>query len=52
LRLWGRWRRDTAIRFGPGRVFIYEWLTSSRRWQLYALRDGFFAAILIGMIPK
>jgi len=39
-----------AIRVGPGPVFVYEWLTSSRRWQLYALRGGFVAAILVGMI--
>jgi ABC-type transport system involved in multi-copper enzyme maturation permease subunit len=30
-------------------VFVYEWLTTSRRWQLYALRAGFVAAILIGL---
>ena len=23
---------------GPGPVFVYEWLTTTRRWQLYALR--------------
>jgi ABC-type transport system involved in multi-copper enzyme maturation permease subunit len=30
-------------------VFVYEWLTTSRRWQLYALRAGFIGAILIGL---
>ena len=38
------------VRLGPGPVFVYEWLTTSRRWQLYALRAGFVGAILIGMI--
>ena len=33
-----------------GPVFAYEWLTTTRRWQLYALRALFVAAILIGMI--
>jgi len=26
------------LRVGPGPVFVYEWLTATRRWQLYALR--------------
>src|SRR5262245_52091522 len=34
-----RWRQ-----FGLGPVFIYEWLTAARRWQMYALR---FAAALV-----
>jgi ABC-type transport system involved in multi-copper enzyme maturation permease subunit len=38
------------VRLGPGPVFAYEWLTTTRRWQLYALRTGFIAAILIGMM--
>jgi ABC-type transport system involved in multi-copper enzyme maturation permease subunit len=33
-----------------GPVFAYEWLTTTRRWQLYALRALFVGAILIGMI--
>jgi ABC-type transport system involved in multi-copper enzyme maturation permease subunit len=37
-------------RLGPGPVFVYEWLTTSRRWQFYALRAAFVAAILAGMI--
>ena len=37
-------------RFGPGPVFVYEWLTTSRRWQLYASRPAFVCAILAGMI--
>jgi ABC-type transport system involved in multi-copper enzyme maturation permease subunit len=38
------------MRLGPGPVFIYEWLTTTRRWQLYALRAGFVAVMLVGMI--
>jgi ABC-type transport system involved in multi-copper enzyme maturation permease subunit len=38
------------VRVGPGPVFVYEWLTTTRRWQLYALRSGFVAVILLGMI--
>jgi len=37
-------------RLGPGPVFVYEWLTTTRRWQLYALRAGFVFLILVGMI--
>ena len=35
------------MRLGPGPVFIYEWLTTTRRWQLYALRALFVGAILV-----
>jgi ABC-type transport system involved in multi-copper enzyme maturation permease subunit len=38
------------MRLGLGPVFVYEWLTTTRRWQLYALRSGFVGIILIGMI--
>ena len=38
------------MRLGPGPVFAYEWLTTSRRWQLYAQRAAFVGAILIGMM--
>jgi ABC-type transport system involved in multi-copper enzyme maturation permease subunit len=38
------------LRFGPGPVFVYEWLTAARRWQLYALRVAFVAAMLVGMM--
>jgi ABC-type transport system involved in multi-copper enzyme maturation permease subunit len=31
-------------------VFVYERLTSSRRWQPYALRAAFVAAILLGLL--
>jgi ABC-type transport system involved in multi-copper enzyme maturation permease subunit len=38
------------LRLGPGPVFIYEWLTTTRRWQLYAMRAGFLSAILVGIM--
>ena len=39
------------MRLGPGPVFAYEWLTTTRRWQLYALRAGLRRlAFLLGMI--
>ncbi len=39
---------------GPGPVFVYEWITSTRRWQGYALRSLFVlgllaAALVIGI---
>jgi ABC-type transport system involved in multi-copper enzyme maturation permease subunit len=37
-------------RLGPGPVFAYEWLTTPRRWQLYATRAAFVGAILTGMM--
>ncbi len=37
------------MRLGPGPVFAYEWLVTTRRWQLYAVRAGFVLAILVGM---
>jgi ABC-type transport system involved in multi-copper enzyme maturation permease subunit len=42
--------RDVGLRLGSGPVFAYEWLTSSRRWQTYALRAAFVAAILVGLL--
>jgi ABC-type transport system involved in multi-copper enzyme maturation permease subunit len=38
------------VRLGPGPVFAYEWLTTTRRWQLYAMRVGFVGAILVGIL--
>jgi ABC-type transport system involved in multi-copper enzyme maturation permease subunit len=35
---------------GPGPVFVYEWLTTTRRWQFYGLRAGFVCVILAGMV--
>ena len=37
------------LRLGPGPVFVYEWLTAARRWQLYAMRAVFVGAILVGL---
>ena len=37
------------MRWGPGPVFIYECLTSSRRWQTYAARSFGVAALLVAM---
>jgi ABC-type transport system involved in multi-copper enzyme maturation permease subunit len=38
------------VRLGPGPVFAYEWLTTTRRWQLYAVRALFVTLILAGMM--
>jgi ABC-type transport system involved in multi-copper enzyme maturation permease subunit len=35
---------------GPGPVFIYEWITSTRRWQTYALRSAFVLGLLIALL--
>ena len=37
-------------RLGPGPVFVYEWLTTTRRWQLYGVRAGFVGLLLAGMV--
>jgi ABC-type transport system involved in multi-copper enzyme maturation permease subunit len=36
-------------RLGVGPVFAYEWLTSARRWQPYAVRALFVGLLLAGM---
>jgi ABC-type transport system involved in multi-copper enzyme maturation permease subunit len=33
-----------------GPVFAYEWITSSRRWQSYAVRSCFVAALLCALL--
>jgi ABC-type transport system involved in multi-copper enzyme maturation permease subunit len=38
------------MRLGLGPVFAYEWLTTARRWQVYAARSLFVAALLAGLI--
>ena len=38
------------MRLGLGPVFAYEWLTTTRRWQLLSLRAGFVGVILVGMM--
>src|SRR4029079_9120385 len=32
-----------------GPVFIYEWVTAARRWQMYALRALFVAVLLLAV---
>jgi len=39
-----------AFRGGLGPVFAYEWLTATRRWQMYAGRTAFVGVLLIGLI--
>lgn len=34
---------------GLGPVFAYEWITSTRRWQGYALRSSFVLALLVAL---
>lgn len=34
---------------GPGPVFEFEWLTGSRRWQLYATRALFVGGLLAAL---
>jgi ABC-type transport system involved in multi-copper enzyme maturation permease subunit len=40
-----------AIRegLGLGPVYAFEWLTATRRWQMYAGRSGFVALLLLGL---
>ncbi|MBX6314208.1 MAG: ABC transporter permease, partial [Isosphaeraceae bacterium] len=37
------------MRLGAGPVFAYEWLITARKWQVYALRSLFVAALLVGL---
>jgi ABC-type transport system involved in multi-copper enzyme maturation permease subunit len=37
------------IRIGLGPVFAYEWLLTSRRWQIYAARSLFVLLLLAGL---
>jgi ABC-type transport system involved in multi-copper enzyme maturation permease subunit len=37
-------------RIGLGPVFVYEWITSSRRWQAYAQRSLFVSVLLIVLL--
>jgi ABC-type transport system involved in multi-copper enzyme maturation permease subunit len=38
-----------AFRGGLGPVFAYEWLTATRRWQMYAGRAVFVGVLLVGL---
>ena len=42
--------RMSGWRIGVGPVFVYEWITSSRRWQIYALRSLFVTALLLALV--
>jgi ABC-type transport system involved in multi-copper enzyme maturation permease subunit len=35
---------------GAGPVFVYEWITASRRWQAYALRSLFVLGLLAALV--
>ena len=37
-------------RIGLGPVFVYEWITASRRWQTYAPRSMFVSVLLIVLL--
>ncbi len=37
-------------RIGPGPVFAYEWITSSRRWQAYAVRSLFVSSLFVALL--
>lgn len=37
-------------RWGLGPVFVYEWLTASRRWQMYAFRAGFVGVLFLAVL--
>jgi hypothetical protein len=38
------------MRLGLGPVFAYEWLTTTRRWQVYAGGPLFVGALLAGLV--
>jgi ABC-type transport system involved in multi-copper enzyme maturation permease subunit len=40
----------TLERIGLGPVFIYDWITSSRRWQGYLLRSAFLSFLLVALL--
>ena len=39
-----------AFRGWLGPVFAYEWLTATRRWQMYAGRAAFVGLLLVGLV--
>ena len=41
---------SNRIGWGPGPVFIYEWIIASRRWQAYALRSLFVLGLLAAFL--
>ncbi len=40
----------TLKRIGFGPVFVYEWITSTRRWRAYAARSLFVFAIFFALV--
>jgi ABC-type transport system involved in multi-copper enzyme maturation permease subunit len=40
----------TLERIGLGPVFVYDWITASRRWQGYVLRSAFLLSLLAGLL--
>ena len=40
----------TNRQIGLGPVFVYEWITSSRRWQAYAQRSMFVSVLLLALV--
>jgi ABC-type transport system involved in multi-copper enzyme maturation permease subunit len=38
-----------SFRWGLGPVFYYEWMTTARRWQMYAVRSLFIAVLLAAL---
>ena len=38
------------MRLGPGPVFVSEFVTSARRWQVYAIRVLFVTGLLAAML--
>jgi ABC-type transport system involved in multi-copper enzyme maturation permease subunit len=42
--------RLVRSRWGLGPVFVYEWLTAARRWQMYALRAVFVGVLFLAVV--
>src|SRR5262249_41576831 len=42
--------RSVSRRLGLGPIFVYEWIRSSRRWQVYALRSAFLVFLLMALV--
>jgi ABC-type transport system involved in multi-copper enzyme maturation permease subunit len=43
-------RTEMTWRWGPGPVFAMELRAAARRWQTYALRSGFVAALFVAFV--
>src|SRR5262245_8980742 len=42
--------RAMRARIGVGPVFVYEWLTAARRWQMYGLRALFVGVLFLAVV--